>query len=181
MKMRGNKSDRASALQVALLTGLISIPAILLAIATPTNREKAPQQVSATLRNHTDNGTAAMVLPFPVTLSGNTYMASQPPSALRNHPDTSVSLSGNTPAAPALPAVMIATTCPTLITQSSTQTITAGNSISCNNGVSHTDNSYWRAFDMSFLGTGFYAVDSVSFGVEWANNTQPVTVRLYAN
>ena len=43
--------------------------------------------------------------------------------------------------------------CPPVITQSSTQTITTGNSVSCNNGVGHTDNSYWRAFNMaSFVG-----------------------------
>ena len=68
------------------------------------------------------------------------------------------------------------------ITQSSTQTITTANSFSCNNGVGHTDNSYWRAFNMgTFVGGAQYNVTSVSFGVESANNTQPVTVRLYTN
>jgi len=42
MKKRRNNSDRASTLQIALSTGLISISAILLAIAAPTNREIAP-------------------------------------------------------------------------------------------------------------------------------------------
>ena len=72
--------------------------------------------------------------------------------------------------------------CPPTITHSSTQTITTGNSVSCNNGAAHTDNSYWRAFNMgTFVGGLAYNVDSVSFGVESANNTQPVTVRLYTN
>src|SRR5437773_7699823 len=62
------------------------------------------------------------------------------------------------------------------ITESSSQAIVTGNSVSCNNGTGHTDNSYWRAFNMG--GAGF-SVTSVSFGVESANNTQPVTVRLY--
>ena len=70
--------------------------------------------------------------------------------------------------------------CPPVITQSSTQTITTGNSVSCNNGVGHTDNSYWRAFNMAtFTGGAQYCINSVSFGVDSANQTQPVTVRLY--
>src|SRR5437868_1997478 len=64
----------------------------------------------------------------------------------------------------------------TPITQSTSQAITTGNSVSCNNGTGHTDNSYWRAFNM--VGSGFN-VTSVSFGVESANVTQSVTVRLY--
>src|SRR5437773_9234994 len=63
------------------------------------------------------------------------------------------------------------------ITESSSQAITTGNSVSCNNGTGHTDNSYWRAFSMA--GIGGYNVSSVSFGVESANVTQSVTVRLY--
>ena len=71
--------------------------------------------------------------------------------------------------------------CPPTITQSSSQAIIAGNSVSCNDGgTSHADNSYWRAFSMtSFTGSAQYNVTSVSFGVETANVTQPVTVRLY--
>ena len=44
MKKRRNNSNRASTLQIALSTGLISISAILLAIAAPTNTKKAPRQ-----------------------------------------------------------------------------------------------------------------------------------------
>ena len=43
MKKRRNKSNRASTLQIALSTGLISISAILLAITAPTITEKAPR------------------------------------------------------------------------------------------------------------------------------------------
>jgi subtilisin-like proprotein convertase family protein len=75
--------------------------------------------------------------------------------------------------------------CPPSITQSSTQTITPLNSISCNNGTGHTDNSYWRAFNMnSFVGSNAYNVTSVSFGIEQATGaggTQPVTVRLHTS
>src|SRR5438105_4932324 len=71
-------------------------------------------------------------------------------------------------------------TCPPTITESSSQAITTGNSVSCNNGTGHTDNSYWRAFNMAtFTGGQQYNVSSVSFGVESANVTQSVTVRLY--
>jgi hypothetical protein len=43
MKKRRNNSDPASTLQIALSTGLMPISAILLAIAAPTNSEKAPR------------------------------------------------------------------------------------------------------------------------------------------
>src|SRR5205085_3362494 len=36
----------------------------------------------------------------------------------------------------------------TPITQSSSQAIVTGNSVSCNNGTGHTNNSYWRAFNV---------------------------------
>src|SRR5204863_3662918 len=64
----------------------------------------------------------------------------------------------------------------TPITQSTSQAIVTGNSVSCNNGTGHTDNSYWRAFN---VGGAAVNVTSVSFGVESANVTQSVTVRLY--
>ena len=70
--------------------------------------------------------------------------------------------------------------CPSVITHSTSQTITAGNSVSCNNGTGHTDNSYWRAFNI-FIPFPSYIITSVSFGVESADNPQPVTVRLYVN
>jgi hypothetical protein len=80
--------------------------------------------------------------------------------------------------------------CPAQITQSSSQAITAGNSVSCNSNSPnfyHSDNSYWRAFNLASFGvTAQYNVTSVDFGVEAADaagtgTTQPVTVRLYAN
>ncbi|HEY6942204.1 hypothetical protein [Dokdonella sp.] len=71
------------------------------------------------------------------------------------------------------------------ITQSSTQTITPSNSVACNNGTSHTDNSYFRAFDLASLGApNGLDVCEVQFGVEQAtgaSGTQPVTVNLYTS
>jgi hypothetical protein len=80
-------------------------------------------------------------------------------------------------------------TCPSTITQSNSQQITPGNSVSCNTGPPgflHFDTSYWRAFNMAtFTGSQAYAVTSVSFGIESATSGsgqgQPVLVRLYAN
>src|SRR4029079_3956330 len=89
---------------------------------------------------------------------------------------TPTATSTGTPAPSATPS------CPPTITQSSSQAIETGNSVSCNNGVGHTDNSYWRAFNMiTAVGGAAYNVTSVDFGLESANNTQPVTVRLYTN
>jgi hypothetical protein len=77
--------------------------------------------------------------------------------------------------------------CPSTITHSSSQTIAAVNSISCNDGPPgfyHHDTSYWRAFNMAtFTGSRQYNITSVSFGIQIAQSGggsgQPVTVRLY--
>jgi hypothetical protein len=76
--------------------------------------------------------------------------------------------------------------CPPVITQSTTQDIVSGNSVACNDGFGHTDNSYWRAFNMNeFTGGQDYNITSVDFGIELAQSGggtgQPVRVRLYAN
>ena len=88
MKKRRNNSNRASTLQIALSTGLISISAILLAIAAPTNRERAPRHNSQgfQLKENTD---ADFV------------------TALGNYPDTSIPLSADTTVTPdATPTVL---------------------------------------------------------------------------
>jgi N-acetylneuraminic acid mutarotase len=77
-------------------------------------------------------------------------------------------------------------TCPPVITESTSQDIVSGNSVACNDGFGHTDNSYWRAFNMNtFTGGLPYNVTSVDFGIELAQSGggtgQPVRVRLYAN
>jgi len=57
----------------------------------------------------------------------------------------------------------------TTITQSTSQAIVDNNSVSCNNGVGHTDNSYWRAFSLPTFGIlGAFDVQSVDIGVELA-------------
>jgi hypothetical protein len=77
---------------------------------------------------------------------------------------------------------------PTDLTESSSDTVTSGNSASCNNGVGHTDNSYWRAFNLPDFGiTGDFDVCSVEIGVEQATSgagqggSQPITVNLYTS
>ncbi len=87
---------------------------------------------------------------------------------------------------PAPPTPTPNVSCPPTITQSSTQTITPNNSAACSQSVGgpHTDNSFWRAFNMaSFVGAGNgYTISSVSFGIETADASgadQPITVRLY--
>ncbi|MCB1587598.1 MAG: DUF11 domain-containing protein [Xanthomonadales bacterium] len=70
-----------------------------------------------------------------------------------------------------------------VLTQSLSQAITAANSVSCNSAAGHTDNSYFRAFDLSAFPGGF-DVCAVEFGIETATNggtgSQPVTVNVYA-
>ena len=71
----------------------------------------------------------------------------------------------------------------TTITHSTSQAIVPGNSVACNAGGLHTDNSYLREFDLPAFGiTGPFAVSQVEFGVETAlgaTGNQPVTVNLY--
>ncbi|HMK26550.1 MAG TPA: HYR domain-containing protein, partial [Chitinophagaceae bacterium] len=77
-------------------------------------------------------------------------------------------------------------TVPLSITQNSSNTVVAG-SVSCNAGGLHTDNSYWRAYDLGPMAlSGPFTINSVTFGIELANaagtgTTQPVTVRIHTS
>ena len=69
------------------------------------------------------------------------------------------------------------------ITHSTSQSIITGNSVSCNAGGLHTDNSYLREFDLTAFGiSGPLGVTQVEIGVEeatGAGGSQPITVNLY--
>src|SRR2546429_1890978 len=80
MKKQRNNSRDASTLQIALSTSLISF-SILLAVAAPTNREKAPQQ--DLYRSQLVEGAGADSI-----------------TTLGNYPDASVPLSGDTTVTP---------------------------------------------------------------------------------
>ena len=59
----------------------------------------------------------------------------------------------------------IGTTTPVTINQWSSATVTAG-SVSCNDAGLHTDNSYWRAYDLAPLAlVGPYTNPDLRFGV----------------
>lgn len=70
------------------------------------------------------------------------------------------------------------------LTQSTSQAITAGNSVACNAGGIHTDNSYFRAYDVSGFATGL-DICEIEVGVEEATagsgGTQPITVNVYSH
>jgi hypothetical protein len=58
---------------------------------------------------------------------------------------------------------------PQTITQSSSQAITPLNSVSCNDGFGHTDNSYYRAFSLPTFGINTaFDVQSIDIGIEEA-------------
>jgi hypothetical protein len=77
-------------------------------------------------------------------------------------------------------------TCPSTITQSTSQAIVTG-AVACSDpGLGTLENHYWRAFNMdTFAGGQAYDVTSVEFGIEQAESLfgtdQPLTVNLYAN
>ena len=81
MRKGRNNSDRASTLQIALSTGLISISAILLAIAAQGHTKKAPRYDSHAIQANVGSDADAIM-------------------ALGNYPDTSVPLGGNTTVTP---------------------------------------------------------------------------------
>ncbi len=72
------------------------------------------------------------------------------------------------------------------ITQSTATTITTGNSVSCNAGGLHTDNSYYRGMTLSTfpaLTLPQFMVQQVTIGVEQAtaaSGTQPMTVNIWS-
>ncbi len=71
-----------------------------------------------------------------------------------------------------------------LITHSVSQAIESGNSVSCNASGLHTDNSYYRVFDLDddFGIDAAFDVNTVEFGVEeafGAGGDQPISVILY--
>lgn len=82
-------------------------------------------------------------------------------------------------AKPLRPTVPLGGACGTItLTQSTSQAITAANSVSCNAGGLHTNNSYYRSFPLA----ADINVCEVQFGVETAvgaTGSQPVTVNLY--
>jgi subtilisin-like proprotein convertase family protein len=69
---------------------------------------------------------------------------------------------------------------PVTLTQSANNSIVVG-SVACNAGGLHTDNSYWRAYNLAALGLpSALTVNTVTFGIEQAaGGAQPVTVNLY--
>ena len=76
------------------------------------------------------------------------------------------------------------TTGPAMITQNTSDAITAGQSVACPPDGPHDDNSYWRRFDLDgdHAITSCFQVSRVDFGVELASapdGSQPVWVRLH--
>src|SRR6266850_4874470 len=76
--------------------------------------------------------------------------------------------------------------CPATITQSTSDVIEQGDSVSCNNGFESTENHYWRAFNMNeFTGGLAYNVTSLDMGIETATSggitLNSITVNIYAN
>jgi len=69
------------------------------------------------------------------------------------------------------------------ITHSSTQNIVQFNSVSCNSGSLHANNSYWRSFVLADFGiTEDFDITDIEIGVEQAlgnGGSQPLTVNLY--
>jgi hypothetical protein len=71
-----------------------------------------------------------------------------------------------------------------LITQSTSQAITALNSVSCNASGLHADNAYSRSFNMATFPAGF-DLCAVEIGIEQATSgaggVQPVTLNVYSH
>lgn len=93
--------------------------------------------------------------------------------------------STNSRASNGLPPVPRGAACGTeFLTQNTSQAITALNSISCNSTGIHTDNSYFRAYDVSAYPDGL-EICEIEVGVETAaagsGGVQPIEVSVYAH
>jgi hypothetical protein len=72
------------------------------------------------------------------------------------------------------------------ITHSLSNTVTSGNSVSCNSGGIHVNNSYWRTFNLTAFGiTDPLDILSLDLGIELAvagsGGSQPATIRYYTD
>lgn len=70
------------------------------------------------------------------------------------------------------------------ITHSASSTIMSGNSVSCNAGGLHTDNSYFRIFDLAsdFSITSNFVINRLEIGIETAlgsSGNQPIVAKFY--
>ena len=67
------------------------------------------------------------------------------------------------------------------LSQTSSNTITAGNSVACNAGGVTTDNSYWRVYDLNTYTLGApFSINSIQFGIELEQGAAiPIQVGLY--
>jgi hypothetical protein len=83
---------------------------------------------------------------------------------------------------PAL-ALLASAASATTITHSASQEIWDGNSVSCNNGFGHTDNSYYRTFTLADFGIADpFNISAVEVGIELAfgaGGDQPVSLNIY--
>lgn len=112
------------------------------------------------------------------SVSGNAdaSLPGTPDASLPGTPDASV---------PGTPDAGITPVEVTLSLSTNATTITALNTVSCNDETTgqHTDNSYYRVFDLTALGvTSAFTVSKISMGIETATGaagTQPATVRLH--
>ena len=122
---------------------------------------------------------AAPVLPVrpstPVVTGGQTVTIGD--GVISRHPDAQSGVPNSATPVVERPAGM------TTITHSVSQTIVQFNSVSCNAGGLHTDNSYLRYFTLSDFGiTDPFDVVEVEIGIETAvgaTGSQPATMRLY--
>jgi hypothetical protein len=129
---------------------------------------------------------ALCAIPFARAQRNFNRNAADRPPKFTNAQGTAPAVSRKSPIAPFGLQWPVGIICPSAITESTSQEIVEGNSVSCNDGFGHTENHYWRAFDMNtFTGGQQYDISSVGFGIESAvsgNGTgQPLTVNLYAN
>ncbi len=116
-----------------------------------------------------DNQPPVITCPAPITANNTPGLC----SAIVNYPLPTVTDNCCLPGAVSL-------------TQTASQTPSVG-SVACNAGGFHTNNSYWRAYDLSSVClSGPLTINSVQFGIELADangtgTTQPVSVRVYTS
>jgi HYR domain-containing protein len=125
----------------------------------------------ANVTQSNDPNQCGAVVPYPApTVSGNCGTVTCSPASGSFFPvgTTTVTCSGTGGGGGATPQGACN---PTTITHSTSQVITPLNSVSCNDGFAHTDNSYYRAFTLTAFGiNNAFDVQSIDIGIEEATS-----------
>jgi subtilisin-like proprotein convertase family protein len=155
-------------------------------VSNPASGSFFPKGTTTVTSTATDAGGNTATCTFTVTVNDTQAPTITCPANITRNNDPGICGAVVTYALPA-----ISDNCgfpgPQVLSQTTSQSIGPTIQIGCQAGGFHTDNSYWRSYNLGALGLpGALTVNTLTFGIERADangtgTTQPVTVRLYTS